>query len=350
MPTWRNAAFGSQVSRGWPRAMADKASTPLRSVALTRRVSLSFASAQRQHDDGPLEASAAEEEHMHMVGLVRDLMTAVQPESRVVELPGDASHPDCSFIEDCVVPLPGWAFFVCSLHPSRQGEVGPVATAVAAERWQECGRADPGEGEFIEGGDVLAVVGDDTIHHFFVGVGNRSNAKGCAALRRALRRSLRNVKNFWDNKETGQGGESIVFRVHEVSLEGTGWLHLKSAVTHVVGAGFLATGADCPVLRRMRACLGETDAATLGAQMDDPCVVPRHATNALTLPGGAVLAHPDATGAIRDRRKKGDAGLWHILDIYGVAYPELARADGALTCGVLVLDSDYDWRIVRPEG
>jgi len=301
-------------------------------VALVRRVSPGFASAQRQHGEGPpLDVLAAEEEHDSMVKLSRELMAERSPMGRIVELPGDASQPDCSFIEDCVVPLPGLGFFVCSLHPSRQGEVGPVAEAAASERWRECGRADPMLGECIEGGDVLTVLSEDKRYHFFVGVGNRSNVKGCNALRRALSKSLGYSIDITED-------EPVRFLVHEVSLGGTGWLHLKSAVTHVRGAGFLASGADCMVLSRMRECLGEEDATTLRQQMDDPCVVPKHATNALTLPGGAVLAHPDAVGAIKGRLPENNRS-----HIHGVASPELARADGALTCGVLVLDTSCKW-------
>ena len=52
---------------------------------------------------------------------------------------------------------------------------------------------------------------------------------------------------------------------------------------------------------------------------------------------GTVLTHPDAAEKVRERVPR------HV-DVVGVEQPELARADGALTCGVVVLDPFFSWR------
>ena len=163
-------------------------------VFLTRGVSSGFAAAQRIDGAGPaLDSSKASAEHDAFVSLLR---ARAPPESTVLELDADPAQPDCVFIEDTLVALPGQGVFACGPHDTRRGEVPPVADAATQIRWDFPGpvvldgAADPDAGERIEGGDVLYVRGgDDVFHHFLVGVGNRSNPEGAEALRRALRAS-----------------------------------------------------------------------------------------------------------------------------------------------------------------
>ena len=306
-------------------------------VFLTRGVSSGFAAAQRIDGAGPaLDSSKASAEHDAFVSLLR---VRAPPESTVLELDADPAQPDCVFIEDTLVALPGQGVFACGPHDTRRGEVPPVADAATQIRWDFPGpvvldgAADPDAGERIEGGDVLYVRGgDDVFHHFLVGVGNRSNPEGAEALRRALRASA--------ERSGVKESRERLFRVHEVNLAETGWLHLKSAVTWVPYVGFLATDAACPVLERVAACLAEFEETTtnrLRSCAEGATVVSKAAANALPLPGGTVLTHPDAAEKVRERVPR------HV-DVVGVEQPELARADGALTCGVVVLDPFFSWR------
>ena len=94
------------------------------------------------------------------------------------------------------------------------------------------------------------------------------------------------------------------------------------------------------MLERVAACLAEFEETTtnrLRSCAEGATVVSKAAANALPLPGGTVLTHPDAAEKVRERVPR------HV-DVVGVEQPELARADGALTCGVVVLDPFFSWR------
>lgn len=310
-------------------------------VLLTRGVSPGFAAAQRMEDDGgaPLSDELAAAEHDAFVQKLKPHA------SRVITIPPDDAQPDCVFVEDCVVALPARGFFACCPHPSRRGEVHPVVGAAMGVSWPDVGPmklrglANEKQDELIEGGDVLYVKGGaDTLHHYLVGVGNRSNALGAQALREALRSCA-----------TADGAlhelvdEDMLFVVHEVDMNETGWLHLKSAITWAPNVGFVASSSECPVLRRALECLDGFEATPVNKIRDPPVIVPRHAANVLALPkvnpspnGPVVFAHPDAVDAVKARG--GDA-----VTVIGAEQPELARADGALTCCAVVLDPKFAW-------
>ena len=55
----------------------------------------------------------------------------------------------------------------------------------------------------------------------------------------------------------GHVDEDMLFVVHEVDMNETGWLHLKSAITWAPNVGFVASSTECPVLRRALKCLDE---------------------------------------------------------------------------------------------
>ena len=131
--------------------------------------------------------------------------------------------------------------------------------------------------------------------------------------------------------------ESTLFLVHEVDLAGTEWLHLKSALTWAPNVGFVASDPACPVLERALACLDGCEATDANRMRDPAVIVPRVAANVLALPGNVVFAHPDAAEAIRAR------GAERGVVVVDAEQPELARADGALTCCAVVLDPDFRW-------
>jgi|TARA_B110000967_G_C18900941_1_gene575002 N-dimethylarginine dimethylaminohydrolase len=310
-------------------------------VYLTRGVSSGFSGAQRiDGDGGDLDWQAAQREHDKFVA---DLKTKAGALVTVVEIDADPHQPDCVFVEDTLVALPGRGVLQCAPHDSRAGEVGPVANAARSVEFQfppgkvtVDGVADAGNDERIEGGDVLYVRGgDDVYHHYFVGVGNRSNRKGAEALRKALSVSLGQCASKKIPKDVD---ESSLFRVHEIdmSLDKT-WLHLKSAVTWAPYVGFVTSSETCPIYQACFEKCKAFEATTTNLIHDEkPCVVPRNATNVLALPGNVLFAHPSAATEIK---KKGKAQV----TVYAVEQPELAKADGALTCGVVVLDPFFEW-------
>jgi len=200
----------------------------------------------------------------------------------VVLLPADEAHPDCAFIEDTAVVVGGAALATRPGHPSRRGEVAPVAAAL--ERLLPVTRMEPSA--TLDGGDVLRVG-----RRLFVGETGRSNAAGRAALERFA--------------------APLGFAVVPVPVRRV--LHLKSAATALDDATVLFfPGAVDPGV-----FAGLTAVAVGG---DDP-----EAANVVRLPDGHVLvaAHlPQSAAAVSA------AGLAAVAcDV-----SEFARADGGLTC------------------
>ena len=319
-------------------------------VYLTRGVSPGFAAAQRLDDEGTLDAALAQREHDVFV---RALRTRGGPFASVVEIAADPHQPDCVFVEDALVALPGRGVLRCAPHDSRAGEVEPVVRAAASVSFEfppgavaVDGEARAEEGERIEGGDVLYVRGgDDVYHHYFVGDGNRSNSKGADALRRALAASASRARAAKTNADSSKNSgaetdDSALFRVHEIdmSLDKT-WLHLKSALTWAPYVGFVVSSTECPLFRACRDALKTHEATSVNKIKSDPVVVHRArqgAANVLVVPGGVVFCHPAAAAEVKKAGGK-------QIEVVAVEQPELGRADGALTCGVLVLDPFFEW-------
>jgi len=213
----------------------------------------------------------------------------------VVSIPGDELHPDSPFIEDTAVVVGNRALATRPGHPSRRGEVAPVAAAL--ERYVEV-QGITAEAR-IDGGDVLQMGSD-----IFVGRSTRTDEAGIAALRRFAE---------------PQGRRVIPVEVHSV-------LHLKSAVTALdrrtvlaaPGAIDLDPFASCDIVP---------------VPGDDP-----EAANVVRLPDGSVLvaAHHEDTARLVARRG---------IRTSTVDVSEFAAADGGLTClsirlrGVLASDA-----------
>jgi len=197
-------------------------------------------------------------------------------------LPADEAHPDCCFIEDTAVLLGEAALATRPGHPSRRGEVAPVAAALAAMFSVQRMEAPA----TLDGGDVLRVG-----QRLFVGESERSNPEGRAALARFA---------------APHGFEVVTVPV-------TGVLHLKSA----------ATALDQSTVLVFPAAVSPGAFAGLrvvAAEGDDP-----EAANVVLLPDGRILvaAHlPQSALAVRA------AGLAPVP----CEVSEFARADGGLTC------------------
>jgi hypothetical protein len=103
--------------------------------------------------------------------------------------------------------------------------------------------------------------------------------------------------------------------------------------------GFVVSSTECPLFRAVRDCLQSHEATSVNKIKSDPVVVERArqgAANVLVLPGGVVFCHPAAAAEVKKAGGK-------QIEVVAVEQPELGRADGALTCGVLVLDPFFEW-------
>ncbi len=201
----------------------------------------------------------------------------------VAMLAADEACPDCAFVEDAAVVLGEEALITRPGHPSRRGEVGPVAEALAGRGLSLTVMEAPAT---LDGGDVLRVG-----RRLFVGESERSNPAGRAALERFA--------------------APLGYEVVPILLRGV--LHLKS------GASALDDGT-------VLVFPGAVDTASFsGLQVvpvggDDP-----EAANTVHLPDGHILvaAHLPASAAA-----VAAAGFAPVAcDV-----SEFARADGGLTC------------------
>ncbi|MFH2072816.1 MAG: arginine deiminase family protein [Actinomycetota bacterium] len=196
-------------------------------------------------------------------------------------LTADEVHPDGSFIEDAAVVLDERALATRPGHPSRRGEVAPVAAALA-EIMPVLFVEEPG---CLDGGDVLTV-GD----RVFVGISGRTNRDGIDALARFA------------------GPRRRV-----VPVEVTGVLHLKSAVTALDERTLLMEPGRVDPMR-----FDGLD-IVLTAPGED------HAANVVRLADGRILmgaASPETADRIVA------AGF----EVVAVDVSEFGRADGGLTC------------------
>jgi len=196
-------------------------------------------------------------------------------------VPGDEAHPDGCFIEDTAVVVGSEALIARPGHPSRRGEVEPVAAALAD--LLPVGRIAEGT---LDGGDVLQVGS-----LVFVGVGRRTDASGAAALAEVCERQGRRV----------------------VVVPAGGPLHLKSAVSALDDETVLwhPSGASRAVFSGMR---------VVEAPGDDP-----EAANVVRLADGRILCADAHTGTAEAVSAAG-------FEVVTCDVSEFGRADGGLTC------------------
>ncbi|MEX0826817.1 MAG: arginine deiminase family protein [Acidimicrobiia bacterium] len=245
-------------------------------IAFLREVTESFARCvTRIPAVPPLDPGLARRQHRGY----RDALEAGGYE--VVVVPGDEAHPDGCFIEDAAAVIGDTALMARSGHPSRRGEVGPVAEALAGYFAVE--HLDDGT---LDGGDVLQM--GRTV---FVGTGGRTDPAGARRLATLAARA----------------GKRLV----EVTVRDA--LHLKSGVTAI---------DDDTVLWHPAACDRETFDGMRVVEVEgtDP-----EAANVVRLADGTILV-----GVGRDAVADQIVSLGY--QVIACDTSEFARADGGLTC------------------
>jgi dimethylargininase len=245
-------------------------------IAVTRDVSPAVARCELTHlARTPIDQGRAVAQH----AAYRALLASLGCE--LVDVAGDAAHPDCVFIEDTAVVLDDLAVITRPGAESRRGEVDAVASVLT--RYRPIVRIEaPGT---IDGGDVL-VLGE----RIFVGRTSRTNDEGIAQLRVLTGREV-------------------------IPIEVRGALHLKTAVTRVAPDALLVNRAWI-------------DAAPFaGWRMIDVDPSEPFAANALL--AGQTIVYPAAFPRTRARL----AGL----DVRTVDADELAKAEGGVTCCSLLV-------------
>src|SRR5258708_26234983 len=177
-------------------------------IAITRAVSpgitnweLTFATPQ------PIDLAKAQEQHRASQQLLEKFG------ARVISLPAEPALPDSMFVEDPAIVLDELAIILPLGTKSRRPEAASIAQELAKFRKLACVDL-PGQ---VEGGDVFRVG-----RRLFAGLSSRTNAEGIRQLASIL----------------------TPYGYQIVSVDVTGCLHLKSAVTYIGRNTLLANRAS----------------------------------------------------------------------------------------------------------
>lgn len=250
-------------------------------IAITRAVPASINQCELTHVPRiPIDLAKARAEHAALEAALAALGCAVQ------RLPERAHLPDSVFVEDTAVVLPELAVVARPGAPSRRAEVADVRDALRALR----ALAEIEAPAVLDGGDVL-VLGRELV----VGLSSRSDYGAVQQLRRIT--------------------EPLGYRVRALPVRAC--LHLKSAVTRVAEDALLAN----PDWVDTKAFAGWR---IIECHPSEP-----FGANALALAG--VVLYPEHLPRTADRLAT--AGL----EVRTVPAAELAKAEGGLTCCVLLV-------------
>jgi dimethylargininase len=252
-------------------------------TAILREVSASLGRCELTHiEREPIDIGVARAQHNAYERLLASLGCSI------VLLPEQPELPDAVFVEDTAVVLTELAIITRPGAPSRRPEVPSVATALARHRRLVHIEA-PGT---IDGGDVL-VAGKEV----FIGQTGRSNGHAIEQVARAL--------------------HPLGYAVRGVPVSGC--LHLKSAATLCGPNTLLVNPAWVdPALFR-------------GKGIIDVDPLEPHAANALLLDGGII--YPSSFPRTRERL------LSRGLTVREIDLSELAKAEGAVTCCSLIVET-----------
>jgi dimethylargininase len=244
--------------------------------AWVRAPGASYGACLREDASRPIDVARARHQHAAYVAALRAEGVAV------TSLPADEACPDGCFIEDTAVLWDGGGVLTSMRAPTRAGEGGAVARALAQAG---LALAPMAAGAHLDGGDVLR-----SGARVVVGRSERTTAAGIAALAAIARRSGLEV----------------------VAVEVSAGLHLKSAVTLIDEGTAIVHGdaVDRAALER------------LGLELVD--APERHGGNVLAL-GDAILVSAAAPATAATVTARGRRVV--TLDV-----SELHAGDGGLTC------------------
>jgi dimethylargininase len=199
----------------------------------------------------------------------------------LVQIPADDRYPDCVFVEDTAVVFDEIAIMTRPGAESRRGETRAVADVL--EQYRPLVHIEAPA--TLDGGDVLVL--DDRI---YVGISQRTNLAAVGQLRYHTRREV-------------------------IPVEVTGALHLKTAVTRVSRDTLLINRGWVPPIE--------------GWNHIDVDPAEPFGGNALLV--GEVVVYPSEFPRTHARLEA------HGIDVRTVDHRELAKVEGGVTCGALLL-------------
>lgn len=250
-------------------------------IAITRAVPRSIANCELTHlRRERIDVETADRQHEAYEETLRGLGCLIR------RLPRSDDYPDSVFVEDTAVVLDEIAIITRPGAASRRGEIDSVA-AVLAEYRPLAAIEEPAT---VDGGDVLRIG-----KRLFVGLSTRSGETAVSQMRRVA--------------------EPFGYRVD--SVEVTGCLHLKSAVTALPNGAIVVNPKWVDASAFDASEVVEIDPAE------------EYAANVLTIGNEVVCA--SAFPRTRERLEQRD------YRTRAVDASELAKAEGALTCCSLLL-------------
>lgn len=252
-------------------------------VAITREVSPAIGNCELTHvSRESIELDRARDQHACYIHALKHLGCTV------VTLPAEPTMPDSVFVEDTAVILDKIAVITRPGAVSRRGETAAIAESLRPYR-----RLEPIDAPAtLDGGDVLRVG-----RTLYVGASSRSNREGIEQLRRLVQP--------WG------------YKVEAVTMKDC--LHLKSAVTEVAPNTLLVQRkwidtSPFDGLRLIDVDPGEAEAA-----------------NAVRI--GSHVLYPERFSATASRLEA------EGISLHRVQLSELAKAEGAVTCCSLIIET-----------
>lgn len=246
-------------------------------------------------DPNNTEVSYTKAHEQHQVYL-RTLRTILP----TLALPALDHHPDCVFVEDCLVAVGNTVVVTRPGHASREGEVASLHDVVVQLGMNVVSMMSQ-DAARLDGGDVLY-----TGRHMYVGLSERTNAAGVQFL------------------ESTFPELSVV----PVRMPPNSALHLKSVVTHLDDETLVAPTSEVGT-RVLSNMLDSGGYEVIRLPNTLMC-------NVVVLNGSHVLAQ-DAD-CEESKALLSAACLERNLKMHWLDTSELAKVDGALTCCSVLLD------------
>jgi len=258
-------------------------------IAITRGLSPAFEQSLKQNvPSSPIDVKLAQQQHQAYVDAIHELVPTV------IFLEGDENHPDSNFVEDTGIVVGNTAVKSFMGAASRRGEEIPVAETFRNLGLEMYEIHSPGT---MDGGDILFTGRD-----IFVGLSKRTNAD-----------ALRQIENIFEGK----------YPVHKIPVsEG---LHLKSLISFFDSETLVLAGTSAGLALKK-----EID---MRSHYNFVIVPDTVASNVLRL-GSTLLIQdgfPESENILRKLAEQ------HNLTVRALNMSELIKADGALTCGSILV-------------
>ena len=263
--------------------------------ALVRDLSDSFESSLKLNPPLiPIDLNLAKQQHENYIDLLEKLVP------KVIRLEADSNHPDCNFIEDTAIIVDNVAVISRMGALERRGEEIAVAHTLKGLGIKNVIHLQsPGE---MDGGDILY-----TGKHLFVGLSKRTNEF-----------ALNKLKEIFQDK------------IEVIGIPVIEGLHLKSVLSFFDSQTLII--ADTPAGRKIQSNI---EVSTNGDYMF-VAVPDSIASNVLRI--GSTLIIQEGYSASETILQ--DLCNQKFVTLVKINLSELIKADGALTCGSLLVTID----------